>query len=156
VDVAEVGNTREARLGAVEPVGVEQDEALDHHGPRALGVGQVWCAEQLADLGQRLVEATERGQDAHRQVTPAAAGAGELAAGLPRRGGDAIALGGPLEVLAGVGCRGALGEHLVGPGVGPALAVAELGERLLGDARRLVAAAVGEAGPRRLDRHPPP
>ena len=39
----------------------------------------------------------------------------------------------------------------MGAGVRPALAVAELGERLLGDSRRLVPPAVGEARPGRLD-----
>ena len=41
VHVAEVGEADEPALGAVEPVGVEQHEPLDHERPRALGVGQV-------------------------------------------------------------------------------------------------------------------
>ena len=60
VQVAEVGGALEAQLGGVQPVGVEEDEALEHERVRALGVGQVGRAEQLADLGQRLVEAAER------------------------------------------------------------------------------------------------
>ena len=83
MDVAEVGDADEPGLGAVQPVGVEQHEPLDHHRPRALGVGQVGGAEQLADLGQRLVVAPERGEHAEGQVASAGPGPGELAAAPP-------------------------------------------------------------------------
>ena len=106
------------------------------------------------DLGQSLVEATEQREHAERQVPATGTGAGELPARLPCRRRDAVALGGVLQVVAAVERRRALGEQLVGPGVRAGLAVAQLGQRGLGDARRFVAVAVGRdrLGPTRWRR----
>ena len=86
---------------------------------------------------------------------PAGPGEGELGARLPRAGGDEEALGGPLQVLAGRRVHGALGEHLVAAGERPALAVAELAERLADDLLGELGLALDQPGPGRLDRDAP-
>ena len=61
-----------------------------------------------------------------------------------------MALGGALQIVAGVGRRTALGQDLVGPGERALLAVADLDQRLVGRSRRLLAPPFGEARPCRL------
>ena len=155
VHVPDVGDPDEPSVGALEAVGVVEHEPLAQHRPGPLGVGQVGRRQELAELRQRLVVAAELDEHAHREVAPARPGPGVLAASLPRRRGDAVALGGALEVGPGVGRRRALGEDLVGAGVGVLLADAEIDERLLGGAHRVLVPALGQAGAGGLDLGPP-
>ena len=78
-----------------------------------------------------------------------------LAATLPGRGGDAVALGSPLQIRPRIRRRGALREQLVGAGVRLAFSLAEVDERVLDDAHRFFAASFGEPRPRCLQLDPP-
>ncbi len=153
--VTELGDALEARLGERDAVGVDQHEAVGEQHPRVLGLGDVARAEHHVHLRQRLVVAPERHQRTGGQVAPAHPGLGVLPADLPRPDRHAVVLGGTLQVVAAVAHPRRLGEHRLGPGVGPLLAGTEIAQRLLRSLARLVEAAVGDQAMGVLHEHPP-
>ena len=76
-----------------------EDEALEHERVRALGVREVGRAEQLAGLGERFVEASQRCQDAEGQRRPTGCGRGRTPSTpptrWPQRGGSRPLAAGP-------------------------------------------------------------
>ena len=106
------------RLGAVEAVGVAAARSPRVTSVvRPLGVGQVRRGEQLTGLGQRLVEAPERREHAEGQRRSGTSGPGRTREHDSQAlGGDAVALGGPLQVLARVRVRRRTRRAPGGPG----------------------------------------